>query len=155
MAKKTFKSYKDLEGFLKQKIKIVLENDVAEVIKDEIQSSISDEVYSVYEPKNYERRGYTDGGLGDKNTMTVELVGDDTIKVTPDAERNTSYEFAGVGYDTSKSLAENIIEGYGNRAHVWNQPRDFIEETKNNLKRNKHHVEVLKDGLEKYGIITK
>ncbi len=152
---KSFTSYKELEKFIKKQVKKSLENEVAEVVKDEIQSRFSEVVYGSYIPKEYKRRGYTDSGLGDKSTMTVELVGDDTIKVAPDAERNTSYEFAGVGYDTSKSLAENIIGGYGNRDYIWNQPRDFIEETKNNLKRNKHHVEALKDSLEKYGVTTK
>lgn len=155
MANKSFTSFKDLEGFIKKQVKKSLESDVAEVIKDEIQSSISDKIYLPYKPKKYERREYTGGGLGDKNTMTVELVGDDTIKIIPEAERNTNYDFTGVGYDTSKSLAENIIGGYGNRDYIWNQPRDFIEEAKNNLKQNKNHIEALKDSLEKYGITIK
>lgn len=152
---KSFTSYKELEKFIKKQVKKSLENEVAEVVKDEIQSSLSEVVYGSYIPKEYKRRGYTDSGLGDKSTMTVKLVGDDTIKVTPDAERNTNYDFAGVGYDTSKSLAENIVGGYGNRDYIWNQPRDFIEEAKNNLKQNKNHIEAMIDGLEQLGITVK
>ena len=69
------------------------------------------------------------------------------IKITPNAERNKNYKYAGRGYDIDKSLAENIVEGYGDRKQEWNQPRDFIGETKENLKTSKAHIEAMRDGL--------
>lgn len=149
-----FKSFNDLQKYIKKEIQASLIDEVAEVIKDEIQSSISDEVYASYNPIVYKRRGYTNGGLGDKDTMDVQMFNDSTIKIISNAERNLDYKFAGIGYDVKKSFVENIVEGYGDRSTTWNRPRDFLEETRNNLKENKHHIEALKDSLEKKGIKT-
>ena len=146
MANKQFKNWSEIERYLKKQINDVLINEVSEVVKDEIQSTLSDTVYS-YKPKRYKQRKYTDGGLGDKETINTEPASDGVIKITPNAERNKNYKYAGRGYDIDKSLAENIVEGYGDRKQEWNQPRDFIGETKENLKTSKAHIEAMRDGL--------
>ena len=88
------------------------------------------------------------GSLGDKTKMN-HTVKDGVLEVTDDAERNEAYKFAGIGYDTSKSLAENIIEGYGNKQFYYNKPRNFIQRTIEIMKENKPHLDVFKEELER------
>ncbi len=160
MASKNFTTWSQLELYLTEKINDSLKHEVSEQVKDEIESSISDIVYSAGSPSIYERRGGNiAGGMGnalgtgsiaDKSTMTSELISSGQIKVTPEAERNMDYKFAGIGYDTSKSLAENIINGYGNE--WYSLPRDFISDTKENIISSKSHVSSLKEALRKRGL---
>jgi hypothetical protein len=152
LGSKTFNNLKDLEKYLQAKINESLKSDVADAVCDELESSAL-EMLSEYEPLVYERRSSSNslgsGGIADKNTMSSELISSGVLIVTPKAERNMDFsKYPGWGYDTNKSLAENLIEGYGNRQYPWNQPRDFIEDTRENLRKNKNHVEAMRDGLE-------
>lgn len=150
---KSFTNWSQIEVYLQEKLNDCLQKEVAETVKDELQSSISEVVYGAGTPTKYIRRGFGEnGGIADKSSMTTELVSSGVIKITPEAERNMNYKFAGIGYDEKKSLAENLVEGYGNRQFWWNQSRDFVEEARENLKSGKAHIEALKDGLRKQGL---
>jgi len=147
---KTFSNWKQIEGYLKNVIEDCLNDDIAELSKDELMTGISESVYSSGQPKEYLRRKYSDGGLADRDTMK-HTVSNMTLIVTPEAERNVKYnEDPGHGYDTSKSLAYNIVKGYGK---AWySEPRDFISTTIDNIKESKSHVECMKDALRDRGI---
>lgn len=152
LASKSFKSLSQLEQYIQSQADKVLVTHVGEVIKDELESSAI-EMLNEYEPSVYDRRSSSNsldsGGIADKNTMSSELISSGVLIVIPKAERNMDFsKYPGWGYDTNKSLAQNLIEGYGNRQYPWNQPRDFIEDTRENLRRNKNHVEAMRDGLE-------
>ena len=47
LANKQFKNWSEIERYLKKQINDVLINEVSEVVKDEIQSTLSDTVYSI------------------------------------------------------------------------------------------------------------
>lgn len=149
LASKSFKSISELNAYLQKQINSVLLTEVSEVVKDELQSSVSDIVYTET-PKQYIRRNLKNGSLGDKDTMNSSLLSDGTLKISPNA--NFNHLFANTrGYgevDLTKSLAFNIEYGYGSKSHWYNVPRPFVQETVNKLKDNKAHVEALKTGLE-------
>lgn len=158
---KTFNSWSQIEAYLKKQIDSCLDKEVAQHVKEEQMTAISDVVYGAGIPSKYERRGGNPyGGMG--NTLGTGSLGDPsemhhTVKngelvVTNDAERNIDYKWAGYGYDTSKSLAENIVYGYGDKDEWYNEPRDFISETIKSMKESGSHVEVMKEALEKRGL---
>lgn len=161
LATRNITNLKDLEKILQPILNEVLKKNVSEVIKDELESSVL-EMQNEYDPIYYDRRSSSNSlgsnGLADKNSMTSELVSSGTLSVTPEADFN--YDFAenhgfpsiygNVNYN--KSLVSNIVSGYGDKSHPWNRPRDFVEDARENLRRNKNHVESMKDGLRAKGI---
>jgi hypothetical protein len=152
---KSFNSWSEIEKYLKLQINEVLKEDVSEAVADELQSSVSDVVYGAGTPKVYQRRNLKDGSLGDKESMSKELIGDGLLQVTPEAERNIGFsKYPGLGYDEDKSLTENVAFGYGNKDRWFNSQRNFVEDAKENLIRNKAHIESLRDGLKDRGIDT-
>jgi hypothetical protein len=152
---KSFKSISELNAYLQQKINETLLTDVSEVVKDELESSVSDEVYGAGEPKQYIRRDLKNGSLGDKNTMNSELISSGLLEVSPDADFNHPFASTHGGYgavDLDKSLTENIEYGYGSKTHWYDIPRPFIQESRDNLKQSQAHVECMKDGLRARGL---
>lgn len=155
-----FSSLKELEKYLQNAINKSLDKEVAKAVKEQIQIAVDEVVYQSGTPVKYERRGGNiyggmgnpigTGSLSDINEMN-HIVNNGQLIVTDDAKRNENYKFAGIGYDTNKSLTENIVEGYGNKSYWYNKPRDFIEKAKENLRQDKYHVEALKEGLERQG----
>jgi len=144
---KTVSSWSQLQKVIQEKIDSSLKNEVAEHAKDEIQSSLSEVVYSSYEPKVYERRGYSGGGLGDQDTMNSKLVKSGELEVVPNALPKT-----GGGLDNDYSLAYNIVHGYGSKNQPWNKPRDFVENARENLRNDGSLREVMVDALRKRGL---
>ena len=154
MVNKSFTSLKQLEQYIQQKIDETLLDDVSETVKDELQSSVSDVVYTKT-PTEYIRRNLKNGSLGDKSTMNSELISNGVLEVSPDADFNHPFASTHGGYgavDLDKSLAENIEFGYGSKTHWYDIPRPFVEESKENLKKSKAHIESMRDGLIKRGL---
>lgn len=141
---KTFKNFKEIHIYLQKQIDDSLKTDVAEYVKDELQTGIDDAVYSAGDPIQYKRRYYSGGGLGDRETMKSKLIKSGELTVTPESERSGA---GGRGYEIDQSLSYNIIKGYGDKSQWWNEPRDFIEQTKDNIKSDNTLVEVMKDSL--------
>lgn len=112
----------------------VLLDEIAEGAKDVMQNAVSDMVYDAYRPIVYSRRG-NNGGLGDKNNMSVTSI-QDGIALTNEAAVNTAY---GVSrFANGKSLAEIVCNGgnnymYGDESYSYYAPRDFITLTQNRL----------------------
>ena len=154
MVNKSFTSLKQLEQYIQQKIDETLLDDVSETVKDELQSSVSDVVYTKT-PTEYIRRNLKNGSLGDKSTMNSELISNGVLEVSPDADFNHPFASTHGGYgavDLDKSLAENIEFGYGSKTHWYDIPRPFVQESKENLKKSKAHIESMRDGLIKRGL---
>lgn len=120
-----------------------LENEVAPVVKEEIQNAVNFTVYSAGEPNQYERRKEF-GGLADINNMTHE-VNNGILEVADNADFATGLG----GVNLSHSLAYNIEFGYGERESWWNEERPFMESAKNVLQSSGKAREALKQGLEK------
>ncbi len=154
MVNKSFTSLKQLEQYIQQKIDETLLDDVSETVKDELQSSVSDVVYTKT-PTEYIRRNLKNGSLGDKSTMNSELISNGVLEVSPDADFNHPFASTHGGYgavDLDKSLAENIEFGYGSKTHWYDIPRPFVQESKENLKKSKAHIDSMKDGLRARGL---
>ena len=149
----TYSSLTELFASLQQSINETMVDEVATVAKETMQAEVQNTVYSVYNPKMYERR-YDQGGLIDEENYHAELVADGTVAITNDTPINEVY-----GGDDSMSLTEQIIEGkgynYGNGSEPYAQPRDFISATEEDLIKTGAHVEALKVGLSKRGFEVK
>lgn len=150
--------YKNFDEALKDiqlKINESLKNEVGQAVKETMSSEIDNTVYSVYKPLEYERR-HMNGGLSDMDNMEVELVKNGTITVTNNTPVNEDYSL----HYSDNSLTEMIITGTeydytGDGTGAYLEPRDFIEETKKDLVKTNYHVEALKNGLKKRGLIVK
>ena len=84
--------------------------------------------------------------------MGSNLINDGVLEIKDNADFNHEFASSHGGYgdiDLSKSLAYNIEYGYSNRDQPWNEPRDFMNETKKDIKSSNSHVEVLKIALRK------
>jgi hypothetical protein len=144
-----FTSLEALFTSLQQDINESLVKDVAPVVEETMQAEVQNTVYSVYQPKMYDRR-LNDGGLLDMGNYHSKLIEDGTVAITNDTPINEIY-----GGDDSMSLTEQIIEGkgyiYGDGTEPYAQPRDFMEAAREDLRQTNAHVEALKAGLSKRG----
>jgi len=133
------KYYKSIEEYLKVAQKSVdkaLESkEVEQLAKETMFASIHNVVYASYEPKNYKRRSdkpfqsaFGTDGLGDPNNIIKSQAKNGVIEFTNEA--NFKLGRAG-GMDASKSLAENIIDGYGDAP--WSIARDFISDAEEHV----------------------
>jgi len=122
-------------------------------VKLQMAEGVRTVVYKAGEPRIYIRRGIypTSMGLGDITKMHHK-VNNEVLIVTDDAELDRSYSRSDADY--SKSLAENIEYGYGNKHEWYNKPRRFIRDSKDKLGTNKYHVKAMKTGLTKRGLIV-
>ena len=119
------------------------------MVKDEIESSISDTVFSAGEPVWYQRRsqynGLNSGGLADKAEMDATLISDGVIEIIDNAKPSRPW-------NNGRTLSENIEFGYNQKKNWWDQPRPFIAESKENLKNSKAHADSMRDGLIRRGL---
>jgi len=149
MASKQFTSLSQLEAYLQTKINATLLDEVSDAVRDEIESSISEIVFSAGDPVWYSRRsegnGLNTGGLADKSQMDATLVSNGVVSITDNAEPS-------LPWNNGRSLAENIEYGYNEMSNWWDQPRPFISNAKENLQQTKSHVDSLRDGLIKRGL---
>ena len=150
MSKLNIKSYSQLEKVLKEKVEKAMKNEVAKKTKEVVQKNVEDVVYSVGEPTVYERRNLTNGSLGDMEEMKHEYK-DGVLEVTNEADYNPKFSSDGIN---DESLAYNIEYGYGSRDRWYNEPRPFIEESRNDL-RNGEFKDSLAEGLTKQGLKVK
>ena len=145
MASKTFTNLSQLESYLNEKIKIALDKNVAPVVKESIQTAVSDVVYGAGIPNIYQRRNLRDGSLGDVGEMNHEVSGN-TLIVTDDAKSK-------LPWNNGRSLAENIEYGYGE--NWYSESRPFIngeDGAVSILKEDGSHIEAMRDGLIELGL---
>jgi len=149
-----YTSFETLLADLQKQVNKSLVEDVAPVVKDVMRDNILSTVYSAYKPVKYIRR-YNDGGLLDNENIHSELVSDGTISITNDTPINEEYD----GDDSTMSLTEQIIEGkgysYNLEGAAYLESRDFMEDTREELRQTGDHVEALKNGLRKKGFEVK
>lgn len=152
----TIRSYSDLEKALKQVVQEVMEKEVAEKAKEVIQDNVKEIVYNAGTPAMYIRRGLTNGSLGDIEEMKHEYK-NGILEVSNESDYNHTFESNHFGYgnvDLSEPLAYNIEYGYGSKSEWYNQPRPFIEESREDM-RNGEFKAAMRKGLRRKGIDTK
>lgn len=139
------------------KVNEALKNEVTEAIQDEEIMAIVSTVYSAYgnyntgEPNEYVRR-YDEGGLVDRKNMISE-VHDGVLSVYNLTPANSDYGNA--GYFASEIVINGGPYQFKKGAFTWgdfHDPRDFIADTYEGLRRSKAHVTALKEGLSRQGI---
>ena len=151
------KSLKELRKAVEKAIDNSLENEVFEVVRSEEIKSIETDVFAVYTPKIYERRAF--GGIDDEENITHDTVKNGTIKIENITEFNEEYKTANEGPE----LAVLIEYGHGNKDYYYDypssddfcDPRPFISNTRERLKKSGKHKEALKNGLKRINIKIK
>ena len=143
----------EIEIKLKKQVNDSLQKEVATHVKGKISNHVQTDVYSAYSnPIEYTRRNLQNGSLGDIEQMKSNLINDGVLEIKDNADFNHDFASIHGGYgdiDLSKSLSFNIEFGYGSMSQPWNEPRDFMNETKKDIKSSNSHVEVLKGALRK------
>jgi len=149
LANKSFTSFNDLIKYLQPIVNEVLLDDVKDVVRDEIESSAIEVILNAGEPIWYNRRSSTNslgsGGIADKAEMEATLIENGVVSIEDTALPSRPW-------NNGRTLAENLEYGYNDMTHWWDQPRPFIQQSRENLEQNKNHVRSLKNGLIKRGL---
>lgn len=151
------KSLKELRKVVEKAIDNSLENEVFEVVRGEEIKSIETDVFEVYTPAMYERRDAD--GIDNEKNMVHDEVKNGTIKIENITEFNPGYKTANLG----AGLPVLIEYGHGGKHYYYDypcsdefcDPRPFIANTRERLKKSGKHKEALKIGLKRNNIKTK
>ena len=156
---KPAKNFKELEKQLNEVLRDVMTKEVAEKVKDVQQEELENEVYSSYQPYEYERRR-DNGGLQDRDNMiaTITNYGGGlqlSVKNITKGDQD-DYEIAGL-------IEYGHEGGHGDYSYPFNRdntawkflrPRPFIEESRKTLMKHGEHIDAMEKGLNKRGIKT-
>ncbi|MGR7944285.1 MULTISPECIES: hypothetical protein [unclassified Paenibacillus] len=144
MAKREFSDLKSMFTYLDQQAQSVLKQEVAKKTVEKMQQHIQSDVYDVYDPVLYERKGYN-GGLIDEDSIEVGLVDDNTLYVE------------NIRFDGDREVAEIVESGQGyTYDFLYNGvPRPFTENTRQELQQTGVLNEVMRNGLSRRGLDVK
>lgn len=150
---------------LVQKIDNAMTNEVFQEVQDEEAATIYSEVYKVYTPLIYRRRGKF-GGLGDAEN--IEILGgvakNGVLVVINTTEPNPGGCISNHLVTTGKNLPELVEYGYGYKYYTYDfpsagarfmKPRPFTAKTIEHLKESGAHIAALKAGLKRQGVNVK
>jgi len=134
-----------------------LNHEVATFVKSAQSDAVDKTVYDVYAPKMYDRRG-ENGGLGDERNM-IASVSNGVLEVVNAARPNEKYPLDSATphpaiSSLGISLAEAVVRGVGYdfTGGPYEQPRDFIGKTRDNLSSNSKLRTAVKTGLKRMNI---
>lgn len=129
-----FKNLKDLYAHLEKRKNQIIKNDIFQEVRETEKQYIEANVYDVYDPTIYERRGDVEG-LSDESNIIIEELGGETFAFKNITKAN----------DYDVDLAPIIQDGYeGNEEYfdaksvpgkpAYSQPRLFEEPTAQDMK---------------------
>ncbi|WP_222679368.1 hypothetical protein [Clostridium botulinum] len=158
-----FNSLEDLYKYAKVAHEESAINETQEAIK-EVESKVIDEVvYSVYEPREYERRYEEKGGLGATKNMKVSkpIIHGNTIDINLTNE--TPLNPPDDGYRRNYRLDVAVTNGgfmpyyeyRGKKNNTYLRPRPFNEKTEERLHITKEHEKAYKNAMKAKGIDIK
>ncbi len=147
---------------LMAKVDNAMTKEVFEEVRDEEAATIYSEVYKVYIPKIYRRRGES-GGMGDPHNIEIRggTAKGGTMVVVNITEPNPGGCMNDSLVTTGKNLPELVEFGYGYKDYRYDFPkagatymrsRPFTAKTIEHLKESGAHVDALKVGLKRQGI---
>jgi hypothetical protein len=157
-----FKNLTELNKYLNQQMREVMENEMAAMVKKKESESVEKNVYEAYQPENgkpfvYERRK-TNEGLADERNMKhkvknikdgVELSVENTTKGKDQNFRLDTLIEYGDGTDGKEyQYKTNRL----NTADEYLRDRPFTEKTEESIAQSNEHVEVMKNSLKSRGI---
>lgn len=147
------------------KIDNALSNEVFNEVQDEEAATIYEEVYKVYTPRIYRRRGDY-GGLGDP--YNIEIKGGTAkggiLTVVNMTEPNPGGCLNNDLVTTGKNLPELVEYGHGYKYYTYDfptrgakfmKPRPFTAKTIEHLKESRAHITALEAGLKRQGLKVK
>lgn len=145
----TAKTYSELEALLKKKIANAMVKE-GKFVKEKVQEHIQEDVYNKYNPKVYERTGE----LEDSVISTDPKIKGDVIEVEVkhDYDKINSYppnqHYSVVKDYEPKDVSEWIpyLVAKGETYPLWGEdvytkPRDYIENTKAELRESGEHIQ--------------
>lgn len=144
--------YDDINTLLndiKSDIEDVLMDEVLDTAKEIVLKHIEDDVYSVYKPSVYKRRGNS-GGLSDPDNI-VGTVKNMELEIENIASFNEDYGSSNKGNE----LAELVNDGDRVGRYMYdypgsfNQPRPFIDNTIEEIENTNLVEDALSKGLKK------
>jgi len=161
--------FKDLEKQIKKDVQAAitdtLENEVFEVIREVMLNRIQNDVYDVYSPQVYARRGSSQGLLDENNVVCdlekngKALVVWNMAKFNPRNNRNSNFS---TEKRKTNILQKLIIDGWSKVKPddpAYKQPRPFMKNTNRDLRRGGDHRKsfenAFEEGLARHGIIKK
>lgn len=153
------KSIKNLKKVLQGRVDIALKEDVTDVVRDVMTDHIVTDVYEKYSPKTYQRRENCDGLLDPNNISSS--VDNGKLSVKNDTLGSKYYNHGNeikTSQNYNKPIADVIETGKGYDIEGWeydNVPRPFMSNTYDDLQKNKHHIEAMRNGLRKQGLKVK
>lgn len=149
---------------LAPKIDDALTKEVFEEVKDEEAATIYEEVYKVYTPRMYRRRGEY-GGLADPYNIEIRggTAKNGVMAVINVTEPNPGGSVSKDQITTGKSLPELVEYGDGYKSYRYDfpsnkrymEPRPFTAKTIEHLKESQAHTAALKEGLRWQGVKVK
>jgi len=145
--------YDDIDMLLndiRSDIEDTLINDVLDEVKDIELKYVEEDVFSVYSPKVYERRGRGTGGIDDPNNI-VGTVNNMQLEVDNITRFNDGYFSSNHGV----GLADLINDGdsrdgyYYDYPGSFNKPRPFLDNTIDEIEKTDSVENALANGLMK------
>jgi hypothetical protein len=139
-----FTSLTKMFQHIENKAASVLKKEIADLVVETMQEKIEEEVYSVYEPKEYVRQRYQ-GGLQDPRNIEITMIGDNTISVE------------NIRFDGDREVAEIVESGQGYTYDFpyAGVPRPFTQATRDELNQSGKLKVAMSQGLRKRGFDTK
>lgn len=156
--KLAIKTYSELIKTIEKKVRESLVDEVFDTVVD-VEDKNIEKVKKKYTPLVYEWR--TSGGLSDRSNIVYDKnkIKNGMLSVINITEPNS---YARDGATIDKNLPELIEYGHGYKGYTYDYPgypyslpRPFTENTIEDLKSSKDHVESLKRGLTKRGLKVK
>lgn len=147
------------------KIDDAMTKEVFEEVRDEEAATIYEEVYKVYTPRIYRRRGEY-GGLGDPYNIEIRggAAQGGRMVIVNMTEPNPGGTMNDDQVTTGKNLPELVEYGDGYKFYRYDFPsrkgrymeaRPFTAKTIERLKQSRAHVTALKEGLRRQGVNVK
>lgn len=147
------KNFDALRKAVLEKAKEGMRKEVLPVVQEQMKDSVTEEVYKVYTPLQYERRRYSGGGLGDTSMMKGYVVNSskDGFEyfvqneararrgrglLTPLVVKGSAWAILSdyiLKYDYFPSYDHMYAHHRGGRFVPFYEARDFISHTKDNL----------------------
>jgi len=145
-----YKNFELLKAGILKEMKVVLASNLGSMLEDflkwEISRSVEENVYDVYEPKEYVRRGGK-GGLSDRKNIKITSIDLDGERVHIKAENLTTgawnsgkeiskiIEYGSIASDSNVywMFGSNDIEG---REAPWLKPRPFMGKLMEQIRQN-------------------
>jgi len=146
-------SLASLQAEMQSRINKALDNEVAQIVKEQISESVKDIVYGAGTPMLYNRRDLTNGSLGDVNEMTHKV--SNGVLIVEDHAEPSGNDFKGNDFVGEKDFASRIEYGYGNEDTWYNSPREFMKDAADKLNSNGKVTEALQKALgSEFGVST-